>query len=93
MRSALDAERIAASRTIPAAAAFERTVGGRVFGFEARDGRLLDRESGSDWNLFGEATSGPLSGSRLTPVAGGVHFAFAWLAFRPDSDVYRGDRR
>jgi hypothetical protein len=93
MRSALDAERIAASRTIPAAAAFERTVGGRVLGFEARDGRLLDRETGSEWNLFGEATSGPLSGSRLTPVAGGVHFAFAWLAFRPDSDVYRGDRR
>jgi hypothetical protein len=87
MRSVLDAERIADSRTIPAAAAFERTLDARVLSFEAREGRLVDRETGSEWNLFGEAVDGPLKGRQLAPLEGGVHFAFAWLAFRPDSEI------
>ncbi|MBM3341655.1 MAG: DUF3179 domain-containing protein [Betaproteobacteria bacterium] len=33
---------------------------------------------------------GPLKGTRLTPVDGGVHFAFAWLAFHPRSEMYGG---
>jgi hypothetical protein len=93
VRSALDAGRIAESRTIPAASAFERHVEGRVLTFAARDGRLVDRETGSEWNLFGEATAGPLKGKRLAPLEGGVHFAFAWLAFRPGSEVYRAPAR
>jgi hypothetical protein len=93
LRSALDADRIAESRTIPAASAFERGLEGRVLTFAARDGRLVDRETGSEWNLFGEATAGPLAGKRLAPLEGGVHFAFAWLAFRPDSEVYRAATR
>jgi hypothetical protein len=93
LRSALDAGRIAESRTIPAASAFERHVEGRVLTFAARDGRLVDRETGSEWNLFGEATAGPLKGKRLAPLEGGVHFAFAWLAFRPASEIHRGGMR
>jgi hypothetical protein len=27
-------------------------------------------------------------GERLEPLRGGVHFAFAWLAFHPDSKIY-----
>ena len=32
---------------------------------------------------------GPLAGERLRALPGGVHFAFAWLAFNPDSQIYR----
>jgi hypothetical protein len=89
MLSALDREAIAESREIVAAAAFDRRAGGRLLNFEARDGAIFDRETGTGWNVLGHAVSGALRGSRLTPIPGGVHFAFAWLAFRPQSEIYR----
>ena len=86
--SALDKTRIADSRRIPSAAAYSRRLEGRMLEFELRDGRIVDAATGSVWNLFGEAVEGPLAGSRLTPLSRGEHFAFAWLAFHPDADVY-----
>ncbi|MBI2509948.1 MAG: DUF3179 domain-containing protein [Betaproteobacteria bacterium] len=89
MLSALDAEIIKDSRRIPAAAAYSRMLGARRLTFELRGERISDRETGSGWDLFGRALAGPLKGERLKPVDGGVHFAFAWLAFHPGSEVYR----
>ena len=86
--SALDKSRIANSRRIPSAAAFSRRAANRVLEFEVRDGRVADTATGSLWNLFGEAVEGPLAGTRLEPLSRGEHFAFAWLAFHPDADVY-----
>ena len=88
--SVLDRSRIADSRLIPSAAAYSRRLGERILVFEARDGRVADAGTGSFWNLFGEAVEGPLAGSRLAPLSRGDHFAFAWLAFHPDADVYGG---
>lgn len=87
MLSPLDEERIAASRAIPAATAFSRRLGERVLRFEREAGGIEDTATRSRWNLFGEAVAGPLKGSRLAPVTSGVHFAFAWLAFNPDSEI------
>jgi len=50
---------------------------------------VVDRDSGSHWDQLGRAVGGPLEGARLTPAVGGVHFAFAWLAFNPDTEIYR----
>ena len=86
--SVLDESRIADSRRIPSAAAYSRRLAGRVLEFELRDGRIADTGTGSTWNLFGEAGAGALAGSRLTLLSEGEHFAFAWLAFHPDADVY-----
>ena len=87
--SVLDESRIADSRTVPSATAYARLVGGRELHFEASEGQIVDRETGSTWNLFGAATSGPLEGSRLQVIETGVHFAFAWLAFNPNSEIWR----
>jgi hypothetical protein len=87
--SALDREAIAESRPIHSANAFDRRLAGRVLEFELRDGAIVDTATGSEWNLLGQARRGPLQGQRLTPAPGGVHFAFAWLAFNPDSEIYR----
>jgi hypothetical protein len=89
MASPLDRDQIAQGRPIPAATAFQRRLESRVLAFELREGRTLDRETGSEWNILGEAISGPLKGARLAPVDSGVHFAFAWLAFNPESDIVR----
>jgi len=88
MLSALDAEQIRESRQIPATAAYSRKVGERVLYFERKEDRVIDRETGSAWDLFGRATAGPLKGARLTPMDSGVHFAFAWLAFNPATEIY-----
>jgi hypothetical protein len=87
MHSPLDREVIAHSRPIPAATAFERRVDGKTLTFEARDARYVDRETGSQWNILGEALAGPLAGRRLPSIDSGVHFAFAWLAFNPHSEI------
>ena len=86
--SVLDERAIADSRRIPSAAAYSRRLDERVLEFEVREGRIADAGTGSVWNLFGEAVEGPLAGSRLEPRSRGDHFAFAWLAFHPDADVY-----
>jgi hypothetical protein len=89
MLSPLDEERIAASRPIPAATAFHRRLGNRLLEFRQEEGGIVDTATRSRWNLFGEAVAGPLKGARLAPVESGVHFAFAWLAFNPDSEIVR----
>lgn len=86
--SALDGSVIADSREVPSATAYDRRLDGKVMRFEVRDGHVVDSQSGTRWNLFGTGVDGPLSGRRLEPAPGGVHFAFAWLAFNPDSSIY-----
>ncbi|NIR30567.1 MAG: DUF3179 domain-containing protein [Gammaproteobacteria bacterium] len=86
--SVLDDGNIRKSRTVPSATAYERRLDGRVLTFERRDGSIVDRDTGSEWDLFGNAVAGPLKGRRLTPTQSGLHFAFAWLAFNPDSEIY-----
>lgn len=86
--SALEAADISSSREIGSTGVFDRRVGSRTLHFEYVDGRFTDRETGSVWNISGEAVAGPLSGSRLTPLEHGDYFSFAWFAFRPETEVY-----
>lgn len=88
MLSPLDAARIRDSRSISSAVAFDRRVAGRTLHFETRADTITDRETGSRWSISGRATDGPLKGTQLTTLPGGVYFAFAWLAFNPDSEIY-----
>jgi hypothetical protein len=89
MASPLDEARIAEGRPIPAATAFSRKLGERTLEFGLRGGRYVDTTTGSEWNLLGEAVAGPLKGKRLPQLDSGVHFAFAWLAFNPASEIVR----
>ena len=88
LRSVLDRARIRDSRMIQAATAYERRLGDQLLDFDVVDGAIRDLQTGSEWDLLGRARSGPLRGRQLRPVDSGVHFAFAWLAFNPDTDIY-----
>ena len=86
--SALDASAIADGRDVGSTGVFGRELGGRVLTFEsAGPGSYQDAETGSTWNVFGRATSGPLAGQRLESVPHGNHFWFAWAVFMPDTRV------
>lgn len=86
--SAPDAREISEGRDVGMTAAYDRTVDGRILTFEWADGRWRDRETGSGWNLGGEAVAGPLEGTRLEKLQHGNHLWFAWAVFRPDTEIW-----
>jgi hypothetical protein len=88
-RSALDKSSIAESRNIPAAAAFDRRLENSELSFDFIDGKVIDRQTKSEWGPTGLATSGPMQGKHLRQIDSGVHFAFAWLAFDSAAEVYK----
>jgi hypothetical protein len=85
--SALDAGAIADSAEVGTAAAFDRRLEGRTLSFEARGGRFVDRETGSEWDITGRAVSGELRGRRLRPLRHDEQFWFALAAFVPDARI------
>jgi hypothetical protein len=89
--SALDSRDISEGKDVGSAAVFDRTVNDRVLTFEASDGGAFrDLETGSTWNIFGEAVDGELAGQKLEQVLSFDHFWFAWTAFFPDTGLYEG---
>lgn len=89
--SPLDASTVAEGREVGSATVFSRVVDGRTLTFEAAGDRFRDRETGTTWDLLGQARRGPLTGLRLEPVTAINHFWFSWAAFRPDTCIYAAD--
>ncbi len=89
--SALDAGSIAAGRDVGTAGIFS-PVGpdGAALTFSAgADGGIADAQTGSGWNIFGRAVSGPLTGTQLEPAPGRIgQLWFSWATYRPDTVVY-----
>ncbi|TNG02303.1 MAG: DUF3179 domain-containing protein, partial [Gammaproteobacteria bacterium] len=77
------------SRLIISTQAFSPELDGRRLEFQVNhDGEIIDQQTGSVWSITGEAVSGPLKGRRLDALATEIHFAFAWLVFRPDTIIF-----
>ena len=88
--SALDAGAISAGRDVGSVAVFDRRAAGRTLTFAANgDGTFTDAETGSTWNILGNAVAGELSGAQLTPLLAFDHFWFAWAAFHPQTELYQ----
>ncbi len=52
------------------------------------DGTFRDAETGSTWNILGEAVAGEMAGAHLDPVLAFDHFWFAWQAFYPETKLF-----
>lgn len=87
--SALDTSSISDGRDVGAAAAYSRKLDGEELEFIYADGKILDEQTGSTWNILGQAVEGDLEGQQLTPVVSINHFWFSWAAFRPETKVYQ----
>src|SRR5262249_7924680 len=71
------------------ALAFDRRVGERVLVFGCTEtGDIYDHETGSLWNVMGEAVSGLLAGTQLRYVNSGVEEWYAFAAYHPDAEIY-----
>lgn len=86
--SALDTSLLAEGRDVGAAAAFVNRIDGQGHSFRWIDGKIMDNETGSTWNVFGQAVAGELTGRQLEPVVGVNHFWFSWAAFKPETRVF-----
>lgn len=87
--SALDTSSIPAGREVGSAVAYSRALDGTTLDFEFKDGKILDTQTGSEWNIFGLAIGGELKGRQLTPVVSINHFWFSWAAFKPETRIYQ----
>ncbi len=87
LASALDQPDIAEGREVAATGAFEATVDGQRLHFSVDGEDFVDDETGTRWNLLGEAIDGPMSGQGLTQVQHVDTFWFAWAAFQPDTRI------
>jgi Protein of unknown function (DUF3179) len=85
--SPLDASSIDDSHHVGTAAAYDRRAGRRTLSFERQRGRLVDRQTGSAWDVSGRADSGPLRGRTLTPLVQNSQFWFALAAFAPRARI------
>ena len=88
--SALDNASIERSKEVGSASMYIPEVDGQQLTFVMDGNTMTDNETGSSWNIFGQAIAGPLAGSELQPMLSHTHFWFAWAAFRPDTTVYSG---
>jgi hypothetical protein len=88
--SALDNGVIADGRDVGAASVYSRVFDGRELTFAFTGGQILDDQTGSVWNVLGEAVAGELEGSRLEPLVSVNHFWFSWAAFKPETRIYQG---
>ena len=88
--SAVDNSDISKGQDVGSSTTFDPVVNGRRLVFKkAGDGRFEDRQTGTVWNLSGQAVEGELAGAQLTEVVHGNHFWFAWGVFRPETEVWR----
>ena len=72
--------------------AFERRMDGQELEFFARQDskalRLVDAQTGSDWDFTGKAVSGPYAGRALKQIYALNDYWFDWKAYNPDTAIY-----
>jgi len=61
---------------------------GQLLTFHFADGKILDEQTNSEWNILGQVILGELMGKQLSPVISINHFWFSWAALRPETKVF-----
>lgn len=87
LNSALDTAAIDAGRDIGQTGVFSANVDGQVLTFSTIDGGFTDGETGSTWNVLGQATAGELEGTQLEAIEHLNTFWFAWAAFNENTEI------
>jgi hypothetical protein len=86
--SVLDESLISESKQIGSVTVFSPVIEGQALRFRKDGDYFIDVSAKSVWNIAGQCLEGLHKGKQLNPKAHGNHFAFAWFAFRPESEVY-----
>jgi len=87
--SVLDARKVRESRSIGSVTVLYPVLEGNLYTFKKQNGIISDDQTGSLWDITGRCYEGKMKGSQMDIVTHSNHFAFAWLAFFPDSEIYQ----
>jgi hypothetical protein len=87
--SVLDENDISKSKDIGSVTVFSSIIGDKHLTFKAKDEFFIDNETLSKWDITGFCFEGNYKGKQLKIEPHSNHFAFAWLAFHPESKIYR----
>ncbi len=77
----------------PSGGAFLPQLAGRRLTFQWHKGQIRDQETGSRWNLLGQALAGPLQGQRLTALPTRRAFWFSLSLSIPNLMLYQPESR
>ena len=89
--SILDEKSINESKDIGMVTVFNALIDGKILIFKKEGGKFIDTNTNSEWDITGQCIAGKLKGKQLKVEPHGNHFAFAWLAFHPDSNIFQPD--
>ena len=89
MNSALNLHDIVFSKDVGSVGVFSRLVNGTGLSFQPQGQSFIDEQTGSTWNVLGQAIQGPLTGQKLQRIEHLDTFWFAWAAFWPDTVIWR----
>jgi hypothetical protein len=87
--SGLGAAVIADAEDVGATGVFDPVLDGQLLTFRKEGETIIDNETGSRWNIVGQAIDGELVGKQLQRLVHGDHFWFSWAAFRPETIIYQ----
>ncbi len=86
--SILDENDISTSKDVGSVTVFNAALDGEILNFKKENNEFVDTKTGSKWDITGNCYAGELKGKQLQIEPHSNHFAFAWLAFNPDSEIY-----
>lgn len=85
--SGLDTGTVAGGRDVGSVGVFDPVVEGEQLTFSREGDVFVDSATGSEWDIFGQATSGEFEGTQLDQVAHVDTFWFAWSAYQPETRI------
>ncbi|HEX2029705.1 MAG TPA: DUF3179 domain-containing protein [Nitriliruptorales bacterium] len=85
--TALEANEVDAGRDVGSVGVFLPQVGERRLTLRAEGDGFRDAETGSVWDVAGQATGGPLEGASLDRINHFVTFWFAWSTYQPGTTL------
>jgi len=87
--SILDQSEIKESKDIGTVTVFNRILEEDELSFKKKKDFFIDLQTNSHWDITGYCFKGKLKGKQLQIEPHSNHFAFAWLAFYPDTEIYK----
>ncbi len=86
--SVLDKDNLAKAKRTGSATAFESKLNGVTYIFRKSGDYFVDAQTGSVWDITGYCREGTLKGQQLGMLPQSNHFAFAYLAFFPNAEIF-----
>ncbi len=88
----LDEDNFAKAKRVGSATAFESKLNGVSYTFRKAGDYFVDEQTGSSWDITGYCREGKLKGEQLYMIPHSNHFAFAYLAFYPQAEIFGLDK-